>query len=112
VDGGGVVGCELVVSRGDATEVLEPAEHAFDQVAPLVGLGVEGVVALAGGIIGDNRERSALDQEAADGVAVVGGIGGQALGGRDSGDQVNGGAGVTELAGGDRQRDRPAAPID
>src|SRR5205085_1443503 len=82
------------------------------QVAAFVGLRVEGVVALAGGIVGDHRERAALDQEASDGVAVVSGVGGQALGRCDGGDQVDGGAGVAELACGDRQGDRPSAPVD
>lgn len=56
--------------------------------------------------------RAALDQEAADRVTVVGGVGGQALRRRDSGNQVNRGAGVAELTGGDGQDDGPAAPID
>ena len=33
MDGGKEVGCEFVVARGDAAEVLEPAEHTFDRVA-------------------------------------------------------------------------------
>ena len=32
-DGAGEGGCELVVARGDASPVLEPAEHALDEVA-------------------------------------------------------------------------------
>lgn len=112
MDGCGVVGCELVVSGGDAAEVLEPAEHALDEIAALVGFGVEGVMSLAGGVVGDHRQRAALDQEAADGVAVVSGVGSQAVGRLDGGDQVDGGAGVAELTGGDGQGDRPALPID
>jgi hypothetical protein len=38
---------ELVVSGGDAAEVIEASEHALDEVSLLVGDGVVGYLALA-----------------------------------------------------------------
>ncbi len=49
--GGGEVGGKLVVAGGDAAPVLEPTEHAFDQVAQLVGVRIERVQVAAGRVI-------------------------------------------------------------
>jgi hypothetical protein len=36
-DGGGEVGCELVVAGDDASPILEAAEHALDEIALAIG---------------------------------------------------------------------------
>jgi hypothetical protein len=41
-DGGGEVGCELAVAGGDASPILEAAEHALDEIALAIGGLVEG----------------------------------------------------------------------
>lgn len=71
---GGEVGGELVVAGGDATPILEAAEHSLDQVAQFVGLGIEGIVVLAGRVVWDDRLGAAPDQEQPEPIAVIGGI--------------------------------------
>jgi hypothetical protein len=72
-DGGGVVDGELVVAGGDAAPVLEAAEGALDQVAQSVGERVERMAALAGRVVGDDRQRAAGDQELPEGVVPMAG---------------------------------------
>src|SRR6266851_7835351 len=68
--GCGEVGCELIVAGGDATPILQPAEHALDEIALFVGVGVEGMEALAGWVVGDHGLGATLDQELAQPIAV------------------------------------------
>src|SRR6266581_902090 len=68
----GEVGGELVVTGGDAAPVLEPAEHALDQVAQLVGVRIERMVVLAGRIVGNDGSGAALDREQPAPVAAIG----------------------------------------
>jgi hypothetical protein len=75
-DGGGEVGCELVVAGGDASPILEAAEHALDEIALAVGGLVERMMSLAGRIIRDDRNRAAFEKKATQTIAVVGGVGG------------------------------------
>ena len=56
----------------DAPPVLEPTEHTLDEIALSVGVGIEGMEALAGRIVGDHRLGAALAQELAQPIAVVG----------------------------------------
>ena len=54
--------------RGEASNaapVLEPTEHALDEIALLVDVGIEGMEALAGRVVGDHRLGPALAQELA-----------------------------------------------
>jgi hypothetical protein len=64
-DCAGEDGGEFVVSCRHASPVLEPAEHALDEIALLVGLRVEGLDALSGRVVGDDRRRATFDQELA-----------------------------------------------
>jgi hypothetical protein len=52
VDGCEIIARELVVSCGDAAEVLETADGAFDAIAVPVEAAVEVVPALAGRVVG------------------------------------------------------------
>src|SRR4029453_3434607 len=76
-DAGEEVSGELVVSRGDASEVFEPAEHPFDEVAALIGAGIVGVGMLAGGLWRDHRFGAAFGEPGAQAARVVGTIGEQ-----------------------------------
>ena len=71
-DSSGEVCRELVVSSGNAAPVFEPAEHALDEIALLVGALVERVEVPARRIVGDHGQGAAIEQEAAQGIAVVG----------------------------------------
>ena len=70
------VACQLVVSSSDTAPILEPAEHALDEVAQFIGLSVEWMHSLSCRIVRDDRNGAALAQEEPEAVAVVGGIGG------------------------------------
>jgi cation transport ATPase len=85
-DGGGEVGCELVVAGGDASPILEAAEHALDEIALAVGGLVERMMSLAGRIIRDDRNRAAFEKKATQTIAVVGGVGGQTPAWRNAAD--------------------------
>jgi hypothetical protein len=76
-DGGGEVGCELVIVGGDASPILEAAEHALDEIALAIGGLGERMMSLAGRIVRDDRNRAAFEKKAAQTIAVVGGVGGQ-----------------------------------
>ena len=66
---------EFVVAGGDAAPVLEAAEGALDDIARPIGGFVEGMLALAGRVGGDDRLAAAVPQPGAERIAVVGGIG-------------------------------------
>lgn len=59
-DGGEEVCCGFIVARGDAAEVLEFAEEAFDEVAVAVDLGIDGALNLA--IAGSRDVRASADR--------------------------------------------------
>jgi hypothetical protein len=62
---------ELVVSGGDAAEVLEPAKAALDDVSAFIGTLVEGMDDDAVGFVGDNGLGAAAYDFAAKVVAVI-----------------------------------------
>ena len=66
---------ELVVSGCNAAPVFEAAEGPFDQVSALVGFAVECVQMFSRGIVGNDRQRSALCHELPQRVAVVSRVG-------------------------------------
>ena len=66
---------EFIVAGGDAAPVLKAAESAFDDIPGPIGGFVEGMFALAGRVVGDDRLAAAVPQPGAQGIAVVGGIG-------------------------------------
>jgi hypothetical protein len=74
-DGGGEVGCKLVVAGGDASPILEAAEPALDEVALAIGGLVERMMSLGGRIVRDDRNRAAFEKKATQTIAVVGGVG-------------------------------------
>lgn len=62
---------ELVVSGSDATEVLEPAKTALDDIAAFVGAFVEAMDDDAVGFVGDDGLGAATNDFAAKVVAVI-----------------------------------------
>jgi hypothetical protein len=62
---------ELVVSGGDAPEVLEPAEAAFDDIPAFVGALVEWMDDDTVGFIGDDWLGAAANDFAAKIVAII-----------------------------------------
>src|ERR1700726_1311495 len=70
-NGGEKVAGELVISGSDAPEILEPAEAAFDDVAPFVGTLAEGVEGYSVGLVRNDRARAAAFDVGAEGVAVI-----------------------------------------
>ena len=62
---------ELVVSSGDALEVLEPAEAGFDDISAFVGALVEAMDDDAVGFVGDDGLGATTNDFAAKVVAIV-----------------------------------------
>ena len=108
----GVVGGELVVAGGDPAPVLEAAKGALDQIAQAVEGGIEPVVALAGRVVGDDRQRASIDQQLTDSVAVVGSVGDAQPGRWQRFDQRRRDRQVVPLAGAQREGERPALAVD
>ncbi len=77
-----------------------------------VGLGIEGVEALAGWVVGDHRLGSAFDQELAQAVAVIGCVGGAQARRRQWAQQRQSGPEIAELTRGYFEGDGPPAAID
>lgn len=78
----------------------------------LIGVRIEGVEALAGWIVGYDGGGSTLDEELAQTVAVVGGIGGTKTARGQRSKERERGAHVTELTGRYLEGDEPAFAID
>jgi hypothetical protein len=71
---------ELVVTRGDAAPVFEPAETAFDDIAVLVSFLVVTDFSFAIGFAGDNGLDAMLFEESPDRVRVIALVGEEFLG--------------------------------
>lgn len=77
MDGSEEISGELIVTRGYTPEILESAEAALDDVAALVGASIEAMQRHAVRFVGNDGSGAALDDERAEGVAVVAFIGEQ-----------------------------------
>ena len=62
---------ELVVSGGDAAEVLEPAKAALDDISAFVGAFIEAMDDDAVGFVGDHGLGAATNDFAAKVVAII-----------------------------------------
>ena len=65
----------FIVASGDAAPILEAAEGSLDHITEAIGLSVEGVFALACGIVRYDRRGAAIKQPLSQGIGVVGRIG-------------------------------------
>ena len=95
--------CASVVSCCDASAVLEPFEHALDEVSLFVEFCVVGERYLAVGSAGDAGGDFAGGEGVADPVAVVALVGDQGLGIRQAGQENLGAAIVVDLTLGQQQ---------
>ena len=61
----------LIIAGGDASEILEPAKAAFDDVASLVGAFVEAVEGCSVGLVRNDGDCAAAEDVGAEGVTIV-----------------------------------------
>lgn len=92
--------------------ILEPAEHSLDEVSGFVGQFVKRVKTPARWVVRDGRQGSALGEDLAQSVAVIGGICGQVLCWRQGCNQCQSRSHITQLARRDLESQRPTFRID
>ena len=102
---------ELVISRGDAPEVLEPAKAAFDDISAFVGALVEAVDDNPVGFIGDYGLGAATNDFAAKLVAVIPFVGEERAHGWRERQDIGSRSDIGILAWSQMQDDRPAERI-
>src|SRR5207244_13225220 len=98
---------ELVISCGDAAEVLEPAKAAFDDISTFVGVFVEAMDDDTVGSVGDDRLGAAPNDFAAEVVAVIRFVGAARAHGRGARQNVARRVCIGIPAWGPMQGDRP-----
>ena len=103
--------CELVVSRSNAPEVLEPAEAAFDDISAFVGALIEAMDDDTVGFVGDDGSGAATNDFAAKVVAIIPFVGEERAHGRRQRQNVRRRRDIRILAWGQMQDDRPAQRI-
>jgi hypothetical protein len=108
MDGGEEVGCEFVVSGGDAAEVFQTAEHALDSISPAIEHVAERRLEAAVGLRRDVRRGALLVDGLAHRIGVVAAISNQQRVGRQERQQCEGGTAIGGLAAGQREGARPA----
>ena len=102
---------ELVVSGGDAPEVLEPAKAALDDISAFVGAFVEAMDDDAVGFVGDDGFGAATYDFAAKVVAVIPFVGEERAHGWRERQDIGSRGDIGILAWGQMQDDRPAERI-
>ena len=111
MNSGQEVSGELVVSGGDAAEVLEPAEAALDDISTSVGAFVEAMDDDAVGLVGDYGLGAATSDFAAKVVAVIPFVGEERAHGWRERQDIGRRRDIGILAWGQMQDDRPAERI-
>ena len=101
----------FVVARGDAAEVFDFVDEAFDQMAFLVELGIVSDDPSARAVGGDNGDRAALHQVRPEGIGVEGLVGDQDFHGQPV-EQRFGLRHFVALAGSEADAQRVAEAID
>ena len=102
---------ELVISGGDAAEVLEPAKAAFDDISAFVGAFVEAMDDNTVRFFGDYGLGAATNNFAAKVVAVIPFVGEERAHGRRERQNIGRRRDIGILAWGQMQHDRPAERI-
>ena len=102
---------ELVVSGGDAPEVLEPAEAALDDVSAFVGTFVEAMDDDPVGFIGDYGLGAATGDFGAKVVAIIAFVGEERAHGWGECQNIGRSSDIGILAWGQMKDDRPAERI-
>ena len=103
---------ELVVARGDAAEVFEFVEEAFDEVALSVEVSVDGALLPAAALGWNVRSRSMVGDHPNDGLGVVAAVRHGVGGGPQAVEQRGDEGFVGGLAGRDEQADGKASGVD
>ena len=111
-DGGEEVSGELVVARGDATEVLELVEEALDEIALSIEGAVDRALPLAVALGRDVCSRAVIGDQLQDGFGVVATVGDGVGSGLQALEQSRDRRLVGGLAWRDQQPDWQAAGID
>ena len=102
---------ELVISRGDAPEVLEPAKAAFDDISAFVGAFVEAMDDDTVGFIGDYGLGATTNDFAAKLVAIIPFVGEEHAHGWRERQDIGSRSDIGILAWSQMQDDRPAERI-
>ncbi len=102
---------ELVISRGDAPEVLEPAKAAFDDISAFVGALVEAVDDNPVGFIGDYGLGAATGDFSAKVVAIIAFVGEERAHGWGECQNIGRSSDIGILAWGQMKDDWPAERI-
>ena len=102
---------ELVISRGDAPEVLEPAEAALDDISAFVGTFIEAMDGDSVGFIGDYGRGAATGDFGAKVVAIIAFVGEERVHGWGECQNIGRSSDIGILAWGQMQDDRPAERI-
>ncbi|MHC2577696.1 hypothetical protein ACVI1J_005097 [Bradyrhizobium diazoefficiens] len=102
---------ELVISRGDAPEVLEPAKAAFDDISSFVGAFVEAMDDDTVRFIGDYGLGATTDDFAAKLVAIIPFVGEEHAHGWRERQDIGSRSDIGILAWSQMQDDRPAERI-
>jgi hypothetical protein len=103
VDGRKIDVGSFVVACCDSPEVLESAEHAFDEIAQLVGLRIVGMRMLAGRVWRDDSFDPAFSEPVAKASCVVGAIGQQATRQPGGGQEFSGASEIVAVTGCDQE---------
>jgi len=104
--------CELVVARGDASEMLEFVEEAFDQVTLSIELMVNGSLVFAVALGGDVRPRAVFGDQLEDGLGVISLVADGIVSGTQALEQCRDGRLVGRLPRRQQKSDRQATGID
>ena len=102
---------ELVVSGGDAPEVLEPAEAALDNISAFVGTFVEAMDDDTVGFIGDYGLGAAANDFGTKAVAIIALVGDERAHGWGERQNIGRSSDIGILAWGQMKDDRPAERI-
>jgi hypothetical protein len=111
MNSGQKIPCELVISRGDAPEVLEPAKAAFDDISAFVGAFVEAIDDDTVRFIGDYGLGATTNDFAAKLVAVIPFVGEERAHGWRERQDIGSRSDIGILAWRQMQDDRPAERI-
>ena len=111
-NGGEEVASELVVARGNSTEVFDLVEEALDKVALAVEFGIDRALDLAVSLGRDLGIGAVVGDQPDDGLSVVAAVGDRVARRREPVEQRRDAGLVRGLAGAEQQAQRQAAGVD
>jgi len=102
---------EFVVACGDASPVLERAEHALDEGAVPVGDGVEGIGPAPGCIVGNDDAGATRGDAVSQWRGIVALVGDEFLADRRVGKQIGSNGDIRDIAGTEQEGAQPAYSV-